>query len=102
MTAAIHRKAADNAIAQLRKTFVKVRDGAGPRNIRNIPNGCTLQILDILGGLNRMGWLPDDRELKEMIEEAVKYVDRTTAAEFARYPKSDFTMYCYMRLKYPI
>ncbi len=94
-------KAADNAIAQLRKTFVKGEGWCWTTQYPKYSEWCTLQILDILGGLNRMGWLPDDRELKEMIEEAVKYVDRTTAAEFARYPKSDFTMYCYMRLKYP-
>lgn len=94
-------KAADNAIAQLRKTFVKGEGWCWTTQYPKYSEWCTLQILDILGGLNRMGWLPDDRELKEMIDEAVKYVDRTTAAEFARYPKSDFTMYCYMRLKYP-
>ncbi len=94
-------KAMNNAMAELRKTFVKGEGWCWTTQYPKYSEWCTMQVLDILGGLNRLGWLPDNQELNDMICEAVRYIDRNTAAEYARYPKSDFTMYCYMRLKYP-
>lgn len=61
---------------------------------------CTTQILDILGGLERLGWTPDDKRLKDMTADALRYLDRETAAEFARYPKGDYSLYCYTRSKF--
>lgn len=58
-------------------------------------------ILDELGDLNRMGWLPSDSRLRKMIKEALTYLDRETAREFAKYPKSDYWLYVTIRDKFP-
>lgn len=94
-------KAAARAIAVLKKTFVSGQGWCWTNNYPEYSEWCTMQILDILGGLNRLGWLPDNKTLKGMVDEAVKYADKRTATEFAKYPKSDFTSYCHMRMKYP-
>ena len=94
-------KAINNALVELRKTFVNGEGWGWTTQYPQYSEWCTMQILDILGGLNRLGWLPENPGLKEMIVQAVKHIDSTTAAEYAKYPKGDFTMYCYMRLKYP-
>jgi len=62
---------------------------------------CTEHILDMLGDLNRMGWLPKDKRLAGMINKAVSYLDKETVKAFSKYPKSDYTSYCYTRIKFP-
>lgn len=58
-------------------------------------------ILDQLGDLNRMGWLPSDSRLQGMIKDGVAYLDRETAKEFAKYPKADYWLYVSIRDKFP-
>lgn len=58
-------------------------------------------ILDQLGDLNRMGWLPSDSRLQGMIRDGVAYLDRETAKEFAKYPKADYWLYVSIRDKFP-
>ncbi len=93
-------KVVNGAVAALRKMFVSGQGWCWTSSYPEYSEWCTMQILDILGGLNRMGWLPENKQLKGMIEEAVKYSDKQTAVEFAKYPKGDYTRYCYMRMKY--
>lgn len=61
---------------------------------------CTTQILDVLGGLESLGWTPDDKRLTEMTAAALRYLDKVTAAEYAKYPSGDYSLYCYTRLKF--
>ena len=61
---------------------------------------CTQQILDMIGDLERLGWTPDDKRLTEMTENALKYLDREMAAQYAKYPKGDYSLYCYTRSKF--
>lgn len=58
-------------------------------------------ILDELGDLNRMGWLPSDSRLQKMIKESLAYLDRETAREFSKYPKADYWLYVSIRDKFP-
>lgn len=93
-------KTISRAVGALRKMFVSGQGWCWTSSYPEYSEWCTMQILDILGGLNRMGWLPDNNQLNSMIEEAVKFCDKRAAAEYAKYPKGDFTRYCYMRMKY--
>ena len=58
-------------------------------------------ILDELGDLNRMGWLPADQRLSKMIKESLAYLDRETAADFKKFPKGDYWLYVTIRDKFP-
>lgn len=94
-------RAIKQAVAELRKNFTGGQGWSWTPQYGEYSEWCTLQILDILGGLNRMGWLPDNQSLRQMVEDAVKNIDRATAQAFSKNKKGDFTAYCYMRMKYP-
>lgn len=89
------------AIADLEKTAAPSGGWYWTMEYPEVSEWCTHQVLDMLGDLNRMGWLPDNGKLNRMIEKSVKWLDAATAKEFARYPKSDYTLYCYTRQKFP-
>lgn len=95
------RRVVASALAELKKTSASGGGWCWTTQYPVVSEWATAQVLDILGGLNRLGWLPDNKELRSMIESAVKYLDAEAAEDFRKYPKSDFTSYCYMRLKYP-
>lgn len=62
---------------------------------------CTDIIMEELGDLNRMGWLPSDARLKKMIKESCEYLDRETVQEFRKYPKADYWHYVIIRDRFP-
>lgn len=57
----------------------------------------TMAVLTNLGRLKEMGWLPSDKRLQKLIENAVVYIDRETVAEYRRYPKADYARYAFVR-----
>ncbi|MDE6170697.1 MAG: hypothetical protein K2F68_06015, partial [Duncaniella sp.] len=50
-------------------------------------------MLSLLGQLNTLGYLPDNRQLKSMIEKALGRDTRETVKEFSKYPNLDYTEY---------
>ncbi len=60
----------------------------------------TTGILINLGRLDQLGYMPDNRQLKSMLKEAVLYVDRETAARFKKYPGADYSEFAFMRRYY--
>lgn len=58
-------------------------------------------ILEQLGDLNRMGWLPADSRLRKMTNESIAYLDRETAKDFSKNPKGDYWLYVAIRDKFP-
>ena len=95
------QKVVNEAMATLSKTFVSDEGWCWTEQYPRTSEWATMQVLDILGGLNLMGWLPDNKKLSSMIEKAVKYLDAETVADYRKYPDSDYSLYCYFRLKYP-
>ena len=61
----------------------------------------TYLVLDKMGGLLRLKFLPDDSRLKEMIEMAVKYTDNEVTEMYRKYPESDYRSYTTMRDLFP-
>lgn len=61
----------------------------------------TLNILEGMGNLTRLGYMPDDKRLKSMVENAVQYIDRETASQFRKYPDADYTNYVAVRDLFP-
>lgn len=61
----------------------------------------TLNILEGMGNLMRLGYMPDDKRLRSMIGNAVEYVDRETSSQFRKYPDSDYTRYVAVRDLFP-
>lgn len=61
----------------------------------------TVRILDLLGQLKDLGYLPGDNRLSDMTERAIAWLDRTVATRYAKYPKSDFSTYTYIRSFFP-
>ncbi|MDE6467156.1 MAG: hypothetical protein K2L44_10675 [Duncaniella sp.] len=56
-------------------------------------NWSTRSVLSLLGQLNTLGYLPDNRQLKSMIEKALGRDTRETVKEFSKYPNLDYTEY---------
>lgn len=93
-------KVISDAVDCLAKTHV---DGGWAWSDRfpHVSLWATEVILEELGDLNRMGWLPSDSRLRKMIKESLTYLDRETAKAFAKYPKADYWLYLSIRDKFP-
>lgn len=61
----------------------------------------TERVLGVLGPLNRLGFFPDNKELRRMVNNAVGYIDRQAAEAVARHPEADMTSYTILRDMYP-
>ncbi len=61
----------------------------------------TLRVLATLGDLKRLGYMPDDRRLSRLISQAVEYLDREVAQDFARNKKATFPAYVMLRSRFP-
>ena len=94
-------KAVENGVAMLSKTVTPEGGWSWTAKYPFVSEWATHSVLDMLGDLNRLGWLPDDKKLTEMINAAVAYLDSKNAADFAKYPKADYTLYVYTRDKFP-
>ncbi|MCM1337779.1 MAG: hypothetical protein NC187_08665 [Candidatus Amulumruptor caecigallinarius] len=90
-------KAATQAIAKLRE--LQQPDGGW----RWLPQStvtsewATERVLTLIGALNEMGWMPDDREFNDMTRRAVEYVDSLAAERYRKYPQSSFISYALLR-----
>lgn len=57
----------------------------------------TENVLLLMGKLHRMGYLPQSGDLRNMIISSLKWFDSETEKDFRKYPKSDYTLYVYLR-----
>lgn len=62
---------------------------------------CTELIMEELGDLNRMGWLPADKRLVNMIKESCEYLDSEAVKDYKDYPKGDYWLYVMLRDAFP-
>ncbi len=62
---------------------------------------CTLKILGMMGRLNQLGYLPEDKQLWEIITKAISYIDNETASQYAKSPKGNYTDYVVVRDYFP-
>ena len=61
----------------------------------------TLSILENLGHLKQLGFLPNDQKLNSMIKNALKYIDAEYAQLYKKYPKGDYSRYVLIRDMFP-
>ncbi len=61
----------------------------------------TGSVLQLMGRLAQLGFVPADKTLKAMLPEAVKYIDQKAEMRYDLSPKSDFTSYVALRDMYP-
>jgi len=61
----------------------------------------TTSILDMMGRLNAMNWLPRDKKLNDMITAAVKWLDTEKAREFNKYPGGNYSGFVTVRDRFP-
>ena len=61
----------------------------------------TLSILEKLGHLKRLGYLPNNSKLNSMIENAVKFIDAEYAQQFKKSPKGNYSQYTLIRDMFP-
>ena len=90
-----------SAIELLRKTFVSGGGWCWTASYPEVSEWATGEVLLTLGLLNRMGWLPENRDLADMVEAGCRYLDAETAKAFAKYPKGDYTLYTFTRDLFP-
>lgn len=58
---------------------------------------CTMNILEECGNLKRLGFLPNNKSLNNMITNAVKFLDDINARQYVKNPSGDYTHYVYIR-----
>lgn len=61
----------------------------------------TLSILEKLGHLKKIGFVPSNKEINSMIENALKYLDAEYAQQYKKYPKGDYSQYVLIRDMFP-
>ena len=61
----------------------------------------TLSILEKIGHLKRLGYLPNSKDLNSMIENAVKYIDAEFAQQFKNYSNGNYSQYVFIRDMFP-
>lgn len=89
------------AIATLRKL---VRDGGGWAWISQMDEAsewATFSALSTLGSLNRLGWLPADKDLYKMIVKALAWHQTQVEKTYRRYPSSSYLSFAIMRDMWP-
>lgn len=64
---------------------------------KEISQWCTYNILAMCGRLKQLGFLPEDKRLSTMIDNAVKQIDDFNARNFTKHPNADYTHYVYIR-----
>ncbi len=61
----------------------------------------TLRILNLMGRLKQLNYLPVNNELEAMIEKGITYIDSLTATRYRKNPKGNYLDYTYIRDYYP-
>lgn len=61
----------------------------------------TLSILEKLGHLKQLGYLPNNSKLNSMIENAIKFIDAEYAQQFKKSPKRNYSQYTLIRDMFP-
>ncbi len=94
------RQVISEAIDQLAKLNV---DGgwAWTKSYPKVSMWATQIVMEELGDLNRLGWLPSDARLQKMISQACAYLDREAVNNFKKYPKADNWLYVSIRDAFP-
>lgn len=90
----------DNALDILAKTRA---DGgwAWTANYPRVSEWASYSVMEMLGDLRSLGWLPADKRLKGWIGETCAYLDREAVESYRKYPASDFWLYTVIRDKFP-
>ena len=61
----------------------------------------TLSILEKIGHLKKLGFLPNSKDLNTMTENAIKYLDAEYVKLYKQHPKSDYSLYVFIRDMFP-
>lgn len=90
----------DNALDILAKTRA---DGgwAWTANYPRVSEWASYSVMEMLGDLRSLGWLPADKRLKGWIGETCAYLDREAVECYRKFPASDFWLYTVIRDKLP-
>ena len=63
----------------------------------NASTWATLSILEKLGHLKKLGFLPDNNDIHTMIKNAITYLDSYFTQQHKKYPKNDYSNYVLIR-----
>lgn len=60
----------------------------------------TMSVLDMMGSLEKLGFMPDIEGLDKIITSALRYADSENIASYKKHPDSDFFTYALMRSRF--
>lgn len=99
------RKTVDKALSDGLNVLAKLqRNGGGWAWIEaqdEADEWATFAVMEMLGQLNELGYLPKDSRLNSMISNALGFMDRKVAEDFKKNPNGNFTRYVYIRDAFP-
>lgn len=93
-------KTINDAISNLAK-LVRCGGIGWTENSEEASTWITMRVLGTLAHLKRMGYLPDDKRLAQIIREGVTYLDNEVAREFAKDKNATFENYVLLRSQFP-
>lgn len=91
----------NDAVARLGRCYSSGGGWSWTSKYSDVSEWATESILNMLGELKRLGFLPQNARLNSMIDGSVKWLDAEAVRLHNKYPKSDFTVYAYVRVKFP-
>ncbi len=99
-----NNKLTDKVISNSISTLVKLQRKGGLTWVEGNDEPSewiTLEVLSTLSDLKRMGYMPNDRRLNQLISQAVEYLDKEVAKDFARDKNATFPAYVMLRSRFP-
>lgn len=94
----------DNTISQATDLLARTVRGEGwgwSEGSREASLWATYRVLDQLGQLNALGYMPKDKRLGNMVEKALRYIDDEVVRQYNKYPGGNYTEYVYIRDRFP-
>ena len=91
----------NDAVARLSRCYSSGGGWSWTSKYSEVSEWATERILDMFGELKQLGFMPINTQLNGMIDGSVKWLDAETVRLYNKYPKTDFTVYAYVRVKFP-
>ncbi len=99
-----NRKLIEKSIESNINDLAKLTENGGLKWVENNAEPSvwvTTYVLATIAQLNRMGYAPESKKLNLIVENALKYLDKEVAADFAMHKDNTYVEYTYIRSRFP-
>ncbi len=94
-------EAINSCIALLDKLHTSEGGWGWSANFDRTSQWVTYSVLERIGRMKELGFMPEDKRLDALVTTALEYCDREAVKDYRKYPEGDFTAYVAMRDLFP-